>query len=106
MNSGGAARKDTDKDIDIDLMELAQKFNETCKEQGWKFFSLQEAYVSDLFVLYWNIKLIYRNTLENNQQTLRRNKNDMILMLFYCFLTLLLILILFNLYQEAGVCDL
>lgn len=49
LNNDGPAKKDTDKDVDTDLMKTAQHFLQTCKMQGWKFSSLQEAAVSELY---------------------------------------------------------
>ena len=46
LNNDGPARTDWDKDIDINLMKTAQQFYDTCREQDWKFSSLEEAAVS------------------------------------------------------------
>ena len=57
LNDGGLeARRDRDKDMDIRLMESALRFCQTCKEQGWKFSTLQEAAVSEIFAFYWSLK--------------------------------------------------
>ena len=75
LNDGGhEARKDRDKDVDIRLMQSALQFCQTCKEQGWKFSTLQEAAVSELFDFYWVIKIKFLNGLVTSQKMLRRLK--------------------------------
>ena len=50
MNNDGARRTDTDKEVNIDLMNSRIPFLKMCREQGWRFSSPKEATVSEFCV--------------------------------------------------------